>query len=103
MAQLFSLGITPRFIIMLNLTKDELLVLFEWSYRFCETNRLAFSHPAEVVLIDKIASELEAELKEPFDPAYPKMLQEARQRVLADYEAKMGHDSWIHKQPLTQT
>jgi hypothetical protein len=38
---------------MLNLTQDELLVLFEWSYRFCETNRLAFSHHAEVVVIDK--------------------------------------------------
>ena len=58
-----TLGITPHLAFMLNLTKDELLVLFEWSYRFCETNRLAFSHPSEVVLIDKIASELEWELR----------------------------------------
>ncbi len=88
---------------MLNLTKDEILVLFEWSHRFCETGRLAFSHHAEVVVIDKIAGELERSLSEPFDSSYPKLLQEARQRVLAQYEAHMGPDSWIHQQPLTET
>ena len=88
---------------MLNLTKDELLVLFEWSHRFCETNRLAFSHHAEVVVIDKIAAELERNLSEPFDSSYPKLLQESRQRVLGKYEAHIGTGSWIRKQPLTQT
>jgi hypothetical protein len=88
---------------MLNLTKDELLVLFEWSYRFCETKRLAFSHYAEAVVIDKIASELERSLKEPFDPTYPQMLIEARQRVLTAYMERMGNPAWIHEQPLNQT
>ena len=88
---------------MLNLTEDELLVLFEWSHRFCETNRQAFSHHAEAVVVDKIASELERSLVEPFDPAYPQMLEEARKRVLSAYEKHMGHQSWIHAQPLNQT
>lgn len=98
-----SLGITAHFLTMLNLTKDELFVLFEWSHRFCETGRLAFSHHAEAVVIDKIAAELERSLSVPFDSSYPKLLQEARQRVLAQYEAHMGTDSWIREQPLTQT
>lgn len=88
---------------MIDLTKDELLVLFEWSHRFCETGRLAFSHLAEAIVVDKVAGELERSLSEPFDSVYPKLLQQARQRVLADYEAHMGTDSWIHEQPLTQT
>ena len=88
---------------MLNLTKDELLVLFEWSHRFCETGHLAFSHHAEAVVIDKIAGQLERELSEPFDSAYPMLIQEARRRVFAEYEAHMGIESWIHKQPLSQT
>lgn len=88
---------------MLNLTKDELLVLFEWSHRFCETGRLAFSHHAEAVVIDKIASELERALVEPFDSAYPQLLDDARRRVLSAYEERMGHQSWIQDQPLDQT
>lgn len=86
----------------LNLSRDELIVLFEWSYRFCETNKLAFSHPAEVVVIDKIAADLERDLEEPFKKNYGKILEAARLRVLRDYEARMGQ-SWIHKQPLEQT
>lgn len=88
---------------MLNLSRDELLVLFEWSYRFCETENLAFSHPAEAVVIDKIASLLERELCEPFDPRYPDILQAARARIMSLYESKMGHDTWIHRHPLNQT
>jgi hypothetical protein len=86
----------------LILSRDELIVLFEWSHRFCETNKLAFSHPAEVVVIDKIAAELEGDLEEPFKKNYGKILSAARLRVLKDYEAHMGR-SWIHEQPLEQT
>jgi hypothetical protein len=86
----------------LNLSRDELIVLFEWAYRFCETNKLAFSHPAEVVVIDKIAADLERDLEEPFKKNYRKILLAARLRVLKDYEAHMGR-SWIHEQLLEQT
>lgn len=89
--------------IMFDLTKDELLVLFEWSYRFCETEKLAFSHHAEAVVIDRIAGHLERTLPEPFDPLYPQLLTEARLRVLSAYEERMGHQSWIHDQPISQT
>ena len=77
--------------------------LFEWSHRFCETERLAFSHHAEAVVIDKIASHLERTLVEPFDAVYPQLLEEARQRVLSAYEEHMGLQTWIHDQPLNQT
>jgi len=88
---------------MFDLTRDELLVFFEWSHRFCETEKLAFSHHAEAVVIDKIASHLERTLAEPFDPLYPELLKEAQLRVLSEYEERMGHQSWIHDQPLNQT
>ena len=88
---------------MFNLTNDELLVLFEWSHRCCETGQLAFSHHAEAVVIDRLASELEQALKEPVDAAYPQLLNESRERVLSAYEQRMGHQTWIHNQPLKQT
>lgn len=85
-----------------TLTRDDLLVLFEWAHRFCETGRLAFSHPAEVVVIDKLAGNLERAMSEPFSEDYPTMLKESRQRVLSAYENHMGM-TWIHQQPLEQT
>lgn len=88
---------------MLELNEDELLVLFEWAHRFCETDRLSFSHYAEAVVIDRIAAMLERRLTEPFDPGYSAMLDNSRARILEDYESKMGKDTWIHKQPLEQT
>jgi len=88
---------------MLNLTKDELLVLFDWAHRFCETECLAFSHYAEVVVIDKIAGQLERTLSEPFDCVYPRLLTKARKRVLAAYEEHMRSKSWIHDQSMKQS
>lgn len=86
----------------LQLSRDELLVLFEWAHRFCETGKLAFSHHAEAVVIDKIAGELERTLAEPFSSEYPQLLSEARTRVLDAYDAHMSHESWIKQQTLDQ-
>ena len=47
---------------MIDLTDDELLVLFECLHRMCETRMIAASHHAEVVVIDKIAGQLEDSL-----------------------------------------
>ncbi len=86
-----------------TLTKDDLLVFFEWAHRFCETGKLAFSHHAEVVVIDKIAGDLETVLNEPFFSSYPAEINAARIRVLESYETRMGQNTWIIQQPLTQT
>jgi len=82
-----------------TLTRDDLIVLFEWAYRFCETEKLTFSHPAEIVVIDKIAGDLERVMAEPFMDHYSQILSEARNRVLKAYEDHMGN-TWIHEQPL---
>jgi hypothetical protein len=86
-----------------TLSRDDILVLFEWAHRFCETGKLAFSHHAEPVVIDKIAGDLERVLNEPFLSSYPAEINAARIRVLEGYEAHMGQNTWIHHQPLTQT
>ena len=85
-----------------TLTPDDLLVLFEWAHRFCETGKLAFSHHAEAVVIDRIAGDLERGLKEPFRASYPAEIAAARTRLLEGYEARMGRNTWIHEQPLNQ-
>lgn len=86
-----------------SLSRDELIVLFEWSYRSCCARKLFFMHPAEVVLIDKIAMLLENSLEEPFGDSYPEVLERARQRVLESYEERMGkHGGWVHDQPINK-
>jgi hypothetical protein len=85
-----------------TLTRDDLIILFEWAYRFCETHKLAFSHPAEVVVIDKLAGDLERVMAEPFKAEYSQILSEARERVLKAYEDHMGK-TWVHEQPLNQS
>ena len=88
---------------MFTLSKQELLVLFELCHRICETEKFAASHPAEVVVIDKIAGELERSLEEPFLESYPKVLDDARQSILGEYKNQMGKWSWVEKVSLEQT
>jgi hypothetical protein len=87
---------------MLELSREDLLVLFELCHRICETDKVAASHPAEVVIIDKIAGQLERALAEPFSPDYTDTLSAARSNILDAYELKMGKKSWIHKVALEQ-
>ncbi len=69
----------------------------------CETERIAVSHPAEVVVIDKIAAQLERELAEPFEPNYPSRLAAARDGVLHNYRERMGEHGWVERVSLEQT
>ena len=87
---------------MLNLTREELLVLFEFCYRICETNKIAISHHAEAVVIDKIAGHLEWSLSEPFQEDYTNILNKARDNILQEYSRRMGEHSWVEKIPLEQ-
>ena len=87
---------------MLNLSDDEILILFEFCHRFCETDKIAFSHHAEAVVLDKIAGELERSLSQPFQDDYPEKLRGAREKCLADYTQRMGKHNWIKDLPLDQ-
>ncbi len=87
---------------MIDLTKEELLVLFECLHRMCETGRIAISHHAEGVVLDKIAGQLERDLAEPFLDTYGELLDAARVDVLENYTRWMGGDNWIQQLPLDQ-
>ena len=87
---------------MLNLSKQELIVLFELCHRICETSRFAASHPAEIVVIDKIAGDLERSLSDPFSEDYPQILNGARDALLEEYRRRMGRESWIETVALDQ-
>jgi hypothetical protein len=80
-----------------TLTREDLIVLFEWAYQFCSDKKLKFRHPAEIVVIDKIASDLETVIKEPFSTEYSTILDTARKQVFQEYVKKMGSDTWIHE------
>jgi hypothetical protein len=69
----------------------------------CETSRVAASHHAEVVVIDKIAGQLERGLTAPFDPSYRQKVASARSRILANYQERMGQHSWVGAVPLEQS
>lgn len=88
---------------MIDLTDDELLVLFECLHRMCETERISVSHSAEVVVIDKIAGQLERSLAAPFDSNYAEALANARSRILQGYRQRMGSDGWVERVALDQT
>jgi len=88
---------------MVDLTDEELLVLFECLHRMCETERIAIGHHAEAVVIDKIAGQLERQLAEPFEPSYAAKLAVARDGILRRYKQQMGEHSWVERLPLDQT
>jgi len=86
----------------IDLTKDELLVLFECLHRICETNIVAISHHAEAVVIDKLAGQLERGLAEPFKVGYQQVLQAARDDILDRYRERMGDHAWVEQLALDQ-
>ncbi len=88
---------------MVDLTTEERLVLFECLHRMCETERIAVSHPAEAVVIDKMAAQLERELTEPFEPSCPATLAAARDSVLDQYQELMVEDGWVSRVSLEQS
>jgi len=84
--------------IQITLPLPEALVLFEWAYRFTETRRLQFSHAAEAIVIDLVASELEWKLPTVFTDEYPALLAGARNSVAGAYRDRMGnHSQWLEE------
>ena len=70
----------------LNITEDEALVLFEFFHRFDETDKLEFTHPAEYIVLMKIAGQIDKTTPAMFDPNYESLLQNARNRLAAGFE-----------------
>jgi hypothetical protein len=64
-----------------ELTSDEALLLFEFLWRFCETERLELVDQAEGVALWDLLAQLEKQLVEPLDPRYLTLLEEARDRL----------------------
>lgn len=84
--------------VQITLPLLDALVLFEWAYRFTETRKLQFSHAAEAVVLDLIATELEWKLPSVFTDEYPALLAEARNNVAGAYRERMGkHSRWLEE------
>lgn len=67
--------------VVVTLTRDQALVLFEFLNRFDDSGQLAFAHIAEWMALQQISAQLDKALVEPFDPAYRELLMAARARL----------------------
>ena len=68
--------------ILIKLSKDEALVLFEFVSRFNQLDQdEIFQDQAEQKLVWLIETQLEKILVEPFQPDYKEIIQEARNKV----------------------
>ncbi len=67
--------------IILDLTKDEAIVLFDWIKHFNKNDNNVFGDQAEVRILWDIESMLEEKLEEPLDGNYQNLLESARNNV----------------------
>lgn len=83
--------------VTIQLPRDMARALFEWSYRFMQTGNPQFTHPADAIAVDAVASELEWALPEVFSDAYPELLRTGRARVVSKYRAHMApqYSAWL--------
>ena len=83
--------------VVIRLSRGKALALFEWAHRFMETHDPRFTHPADAVAVDTLASELEWALPEVFTTEYPALLAASRARVEAEYRDALGpqHAAWL--------
>lgn len=63
------------------LAKNEAIVLFEFLQRFSDTDELKIVDAAEEQVLWKLCGIFEKQLSEPFDSAYPEILEAARQKL----------------------
>src|SRR4051794_27013887 len=74
-------GLSMTDAVVLQLTADEALVVFEWLSRFNESGDGTFRDQAEQRVLWDIEASLESTLVAPLDPHYDRLLAEARGRV----------------------
>lgn len=70
-------------VMTIELTPDQALVLFEWLARNDERNSFPVEDHAEEIVFWLLHAQLEKVLREPIDPAYVRLLEDARARVRA--------------------
>ncbi len=67
--------------VVIELTGDQALVLFEWLSRFNQDGSFAFEDAAEQRVLFDLESKFESSLTAPLEPNYKEQLAEARRRV----------------------
>jgi hypothetical protein len=70
--------------ILLSLTQDQALVLFEWLSREDGKKTIPIAHPAEEQTLWALEAQLERQLSEPLQPDYQSLLAGARERILSN-------------------
>jgi len=81
------MGSLPQRVI--ELTEDEALVLFEYFERADSTGDRGFTHPAEYLAMQRVASQVCKATSAMFDPAYAGLLAAARARVAHGFEGQV--------------
>ena len=71
--------------VCINLSRPKAIALFEWAHRFMEGGNPQFTHPADAIVVDTLASELEWLLPEVFTDEYPRLLESSRAQVVSEY------------------
>jgi hypothetical protein len=68
--------------VVISLSRDEALVLFEWLHRSEDQGQVAgVEHDAERVALRNLSGPLERVLAEPFDPNYQQLVADVRTRL----------------------
>lgn len=70
----------------LSVTEDEALVLFEFFYRFGDTQKLQFEHAAEYLALQRVSAQIDKTTSAMFSPDYGTLLAAARGRIAAGFE-----------------
>ena len=73
--------------IIIKLSEDEVLVLFEFFERFDDKGKLYFVHPAEYLALMKISAQVDQSTSAMFDRNYRKLLCEAREKIAGNFES----------------
>ena len=83
--------------VVIRVSRAKALALFEWAHRFMETRDLRFTHPADPIAVDALASELEWALPEVFSADYPALLAASRARVEAESRSALDpqYTAWL--------
>jgi len=73
--------------INIKLSKDEVIVLFEFFERFGDNGRLYFVHPAEYIALMKISAQIDKSTSAMFSKNFAEFLYKARERIAKDFES----------------
>jgi hypothetical protein len=71
----------------INLSEDEIIVLFEFFARFGDKGRLYFVHPAEYIALMNVSAQIDKGTSAMFDKNYAKIIYEARERIAEGFES----------------